>query len=1157
MRLSTKTALLLLPAIIPLLAYNMVQYHSQVTAAREKVSSVSELAVSRGADDLNDFLFSSSAAFKSFAQNFRYCDRNPLILTEDSRRSISVGLSNIGTFSLLSLSGLDGRSTDSIHAAIDSNRHILPRDIHGWQVLDKETLDNAKIRYWEWRAKRGFAINEINRAEKTLQSISKPLTQTSVSQRELQNRITLLSSFVDTPPITVSFSGQTVSSRSGLPFKSDTYVFTLPLLDCENELQGFASAFLDWTHVEDDLYEIAEAFQHSGIQQSHSALYDRKRDKLLTPFPRAYTESVLALLSNEDKSSDLFNRFSLQHGGNATSMGITDTALLQHLEVDFDLEHQLILSRDIHERIERRTDLALVAFVPAEEISKHTDPIFQEITLWSLVSIFLIGSLIYLVSRKIAQPITLLAGTLEKVSRGNLNIRAQVNGRDEVGELARTFNSMASALQRQQLELDQNRNEIEKNYSLLEATLEATEDGILVVDRQGKVSKHNQRFAEMWKIPPEMLAARDDKQLQKFVLDQLLEPEEFLDKVNYLYVHADESSDDMLFFKDGRVFQRHSRPQWIEGFIAGRVWSFSDITDSFNAKQELNEERQFLQSVINCVSDPMLVIDLDYNVLLANRAALQNVKHDEINHGCLKCYQVSSFANCSRNEKDCPLTSVSKSHESEKTVHTHTTPDGRERVFELVTTPLWNSKGKIIGIIESSRDITEYQQMLQALRDKEHHLQFLAHHDPLTDLPNRLLVTDRLEQAIQKARRDNLQVALLFIDLDRFKQINDSLGHHVGDCVLKEVALRLRHELRDGDTLARLGGDEFTVIIEAPDKRQHAGLVAGKLIKAVSAPFEVDRHTLYLTASIGISIFPDDGVEASALLRNADSAMYHAKETGRNRFQYYTEDMTNEAYERVLLEAQLRTALEQDELELFYQPQIDLGSGQISGLEALLRWNHPQLGLLGPNRFLPIAEETGMIVQIGEWIMQTACATLKQWIGEGLEPKRMAINLAGAQLRWSGLVESVRETIHHCGLPPSCIELEVTENAIMNNPKPLIDTLHRLRTLGVDLAIDDFGTGQTALTYLRRLPVTTLKIDRSFVGDIPGDENDAAIAKAVITLGNSLNLRVVAEGIETGEQLRFLEQNQCTIGQGYFISQPLPKQEIENWMKSRQESAAS
>jgi diguanylate cyclase (GGDEF)-like protein len=431
----------------------------------------------------------------------------------------------------------------------------------------------------------------------------------------------------------------------------------------------------------------------------------------------------------------------------------------------------------------------------------------------------------------------------------------------------------------------------------------------------------------------------------------------------------------------------------------------------------------------------------------------------------------------------------------------------------------------------------------------EDNLFHLAHHDPLTELPNRLLFVDRLEHSISKARRFNLQLAVLFIDLDRFKKINDSLGHTVGDKLLRMVAQRFQSCIRNEDTVSRLGGDEFTVIMESLNKPQHATITAQKLIESMAEPFEIEGHKLFITTSIGISLYPQDGNVAEELLRNADSAMYQAKEEGRNTFQFYTSDMTEQAFERILMEANLRRALEKQELVVYYQPQVIIKTREIIGLEALVRWEHPELGLVSPARFIPLAEDNGLIIPIGEYVLASACRQMVAWRKEGLSPGKVSVNLSGRQLQKKDLLRTISMTLKETSCKPEWLELEVTEGFIMNNPEYSIALLQGIRDLGIELSIDDFGTGYSSLAYLKRLPITKLKIDQSFVRDIPDDPDDEAIARAIVALGDSLNLKVIAEGVENAKQEAFLLREGCTDAQGYYYGHPVPAEDINEMLK--------
>ncbi|MBC8787125.1 phosphodiesterase DibA [Pseudomonas fluorescens] len=434
---------------------------------------------------------------------------------------------------------------------------------------------------------------------------------------------------------------------------------------------------------------------------------------------------------------------------------------------------------------------------------------------------------------------------------------------------------------------------------------------------------------------------------------------------------------------------------------------------------------------------------------------------------------------------------------------------------------------------------------ISAIKHSEHELAHLAHHDPLTDLPNRLLFTDRAEQALASAQVHKRGCALLLMDLDHFKIINDSLGHNVGDQLLKAVGERLKGLFGPGVTLARLGGDEFAVLAESCPQVIQAAAIAQRMLDAMKEPFVFDGNQLFISASVGISLFPSDALSAQQLLRNADSALFKAKSVGREGYALYTEELTAHAQNRVEIASELRRALEQQELRVYYQPVHNLQDSRLLGVEALVRWQHPERGLVPPGEFIPIAERTGLIADIDAWVMDQACRQMCQWLAEGAPLSFVAVNVSSRLFARRELYEQVAQVLHETGLDPAFLELEVTESAVMDDPEVALEQLHRLRELGLRLAIDDFGTGYSSLLRLKRLPVQKLKIDQGFVAGLPWDEDDAAIVRVVIALAKSMGMQVQAEGIEQVEQARFLSEQACDMGQGYWFGRPMPATEID------------
>ena len=426
----------------------------------------------------------------------------------------------------------------------------------------------------------------------------------------------------------------------------------------------------------------------------------------------------------------------------------------------------------------------------------------------------------------------------------------------------------------------------------------------------------------------------------------------------------------------------------------------------------------------------------------------------------------------------------------------------------------------------------------------EEQLRFLVNYDALTGLVNRSALQERLSQALARARRSGEKVAVLFFDVDHFKHINDLLGHSIGDLVLKEVAGRLKKLARAEDTVSRLHGDEFVVVLTAVRDVAAAAVAADRILQLLATEFMVEGHSLSVSCSIGISLFPDHGTDGETLIKSADAAMYCAKENGRNNFRCFTQEINSRAAEQLTLENSLRLALERKQLFLEYQPELDCKTGKIVGAEALLRWRHPELGLIPPSKFIPIAENNGMIVPIGEWVLRTACAQAWQWQHEDFGPLPVAVNVSAVQFRQKRFLQVIRNVLDETGLPSQYLELELTERLLLPTGEVMLSVLRQLTDMGLKLSIDDFGTGYSSLTYLKHLPVYKLKIDRSFVQDLTVGSDDAAITATVINMGKTLNLKVIAEGVETGEQVRFLREHNCDEAQGYYFSKPLASDEF-------------
>jgi diguanylate cyclase (GGDEF)-like protein/PAS domain S-box-containing protein len=468
--------------------------------------------------------------------------------------------------------------------------------------------------------------------------------------------------------------------------------------------------------------------------------------------------------------------------------------------------------------------------------------------------------------------------------------------------------------------------------------------------------------------------------------------------------------------------------------------------------------------------------------------------------------------------------------------------DGTVTSAEFSIFPKRDKEGKVCGFRGVGHDITARKRM-------EEEIQYQATHDALTGLPNRLMFSQLLNHAIQSARRYTRQFAVLFIDLDRFKIINDTLGHEAGDQLLQEIAVRLKQTLRTVDVVARLGGDEFVILIEELSDLIQVETVAGKILSAVIKPVNLMNEECRVTASIGISVFPKDAEDEQSLLKNADIAMYLAKEEGKNNYQFYSEDIQSKSIERLSIETNLRFALERNELSLHYQAKVDFKTNVITGVEALLRWQNPYLGSVTPTQFIPVAEESGLIIPIGRWVMRTACAQNVAWQQQGLPAVCMAVNLSLRQLTDDNLIDDIRTALNDSGMAPNLLELEITESMVMHNPTRMIAVLAKIKNLGVRLAIDDFGTGYSSLAQIKHFHVDTLKVDRSFIRNIPKDSEDKAITEAIIALGKPLSFIVVAEGVETVDQLDFLREHSCDEMQGHYFSKPIAPEQFADLLR--------
>jgi len=682
--------------------------------------------------------------------------------------------------------------------------------------------------------------------------------------------------------------------------------------------------------------------------------------------------------------------------------------------------------------------------------------------------------------------------------------------------------------------------------SRTDQTLRYIVDAVIHFDENGAIESINPAATKVFGYTPQELAGRDIAVvIPDFASGSTsVRPEEVSGGAVRTFETSQETNGCR---KDGVCFpvQISISSLHLEGRLS-HVAIIQDISERKQAAAALADQKEFADSLVRNSAVPTFVINTDRKVLIWNRACeeLSGIRAEEMlgsDRAWQAFYKTKNpvlaeiiIDGTPDKRPDCYLEFGKSSFipEGLQAEGWYDNLNGMDRYLAFNAAPVRNHKGELLAVIETFEDITERKRY-------EEQLEYQANHDGLTSLPNRNLLVDRIQQALLMSQRNGHQVAVFFIDLDNFKFINDSLGHDIGDTLLKIAADRLLASVRAANTVARQGGDEFVIMISDPRIADVADRIAADILEAISQPFRINEHELVITCSIGISISPRDGDTVQNLIRNADLAMYQAKEQGRNRAHFYTGEMNTRSLTRMTMEKHLRRALERNELYLCYQPKVSLHSGQITGMEALVRWQSPELGLVSPAGFIPLAEETGLIEPIGEWVLETACRQNRAWQAAGLTPIPVAVNLSACQFRQKHLVRIVERILRESHLAPHFLELEITESLVMQNLDRVTTMLNELKGLGASLSMDDFGTGYSSLSYLKRFPFNTLKIDQSFVRDITSEPDSAAIAKTIIAMAHNLRLKVIAEGVETAGQLNYLRMHHCDEIQGYLFSKPL------------------
>ncbi len=704
----------------------------------------------------------------------------------------------------------------------------------------------------------------------------------------------------------------------------------------------------------------------------------------------------------------------------------------------------------------------------------------------------------------------------------------------------RKKSSNESAEMREGLHNHEQPNDEYKSFIELQTALKKVFDtmqiGVTISDVNGRILYVNPADAEMHGYKVEELLGED---VRIFAPTKRWNPMN-LEEIKSLHKWKRESAN---LRKDGSVFAAQLMSDVITdtgGEVIGIITTCEDITDRKVMEEKLKESEEKFRSLVDSTDDSIFLLDSNYKFLFMNKKHLFRMGISESE------YVGRSFSEFhSPEEAGEFILKVDEVFRTGESIQNEYRSEKNNEYFLQTLSPIKDQYGMPEAVTVVSKDITEH-------RKTEEQVRFLAYFDSLTGLPNRFFFKELLDKALAHAERRKLILATLFLDVDNFKRINDTLGHDIGDELLQAITFRLLKSVRSSDsihranentitnTLSRLGGDEFVVLLSEIADPPDAAVVARRLLKDISEPYMLKGHKVIITASIGISVYPSDGEDAQSLLKYADLAMYHAKDMGKNNYQYYTESMKSAAFERLTLEGELNKALEKDEFSVYYQAKLDVQSRKIIGMEALVRWKHPEKALISPSGFIPLAEETGQIIAIDEWVLHTACLQNRVWQDSGFAPMVIAVNLSTSHLENRKLTKVVAQALQNSGLEPQYLELEITESKIMKNPVISIIVLNELKAMGVRIAIDDFGTGHSSLNYLRQIPIDYVKIDRSFVMNITTAPNDTAIIKSIITLAHSLNLKVIAEGVETEQQLAFLRELECDEVQGYLFSKPLP-----------------
>ncbi len=1033
---------------------------------------------------------------------------------------------------------LSSESSDQLDTLVSRSQleHSFLTQLQQIQSLtepaDQGTLESLQRQFQQFLAIDTQLFNIVSVQHQISRQLSERIKRVSEIEQNIQQNVDAISGRIHLNDVLSRLEQDHQANKKGMRYSESQRVDFVQLSQTI-QLQALTIRYLTQlllhTHNLDELRDIREnqLRQHEQMLRKTITKLQNKlkqQDKPLYQIAVQLSVSERQLLQEVLKKKQAIYELKQQQIHN-------NQALLAQQQEAIDVLNAMMKTLD---------KIALIANTKSEKLAQHVLLLASRakwlILIATLVIIFTMIRFVRAIAQRINQPLQEVRDAMHALSGGRFDLRLpEKEGRSEFAVLATDFNLFASKTEALIQELGQAKADIQLREQHIRAILNGVPEAILSIQEEGVIDSGNGTVESVLKVDPHTIQGLNLTQflapayrsLTMDELDALTRENKEVEGINYL----------------GQPFTMWLVLNKIDS-VSGAMWVcvISDITIWKQTEAKLKETSSELNTIFeNAMVGIALIKERKLQRINRKFEELFGYDRSELEGQSTRILYPSDEIYCMLGEEGYPTLAQGKSYVTEILLRRK---DGSQ-FWGLMSGQIIDKAHPDAGSIWLFEDITQQ-------RKNDEKLKQLATTDILTGLPNRSLFNDRLEHALYKANRSGTRVAVLFMDLDNFKHVNDSLGHSAGDLLLCEIAQRLKKSVREGDTIARLGGDEFTVILEEIRSAQNVAKVAEKILAATASSYDLEGTVVSISPSIGISLYPADGRDVDTLLKNADAAMYHAKRSGKNNFQFYSADMNAQASQRLALEAALRKAVENEEFYLHFQPQIHLESRRLSGVEVLLRWHSQEWGNMSPAEFVPILEQTGLIHEVGQWVIKQSIQTYLLLQTHLPDDFRMAVNLSGRQFLGGNLAAFVAQALQEAGMPAHSLELEITESILMEDTQLAVQTLNALSELGITLAIDDFGTGYSSLSYLKRFPLNILKIDRSFVHDITLDKDDAAIVDAILAISRRLNLKVVAEGVETQAQLDFLQEKGCDYVQGYYFSKPLPLSELTQFVTQYQ-----